>query len=620
VTANEPAATTATHQFELGCHVCREKEIAGVCHHCGLPFCAEHLPVASRPWYRIDREYHGLSLPKVHKDQAAVHCVRHRHAHFNWRPFYRSVALFAIAILAPMFYAYERNMRQPAWLIYLLALSLVILIVGWLADVVEERGNEPPLPLFGRGPSVKLREYMGGTVRLWPDGVYNSHITKHYGLIEFQLAPDGSEEKLRKALLRRYHLRHSRVLRTNAGFLVLEGKAHVAIQGSEMAALERRPHVLALEQTMEDHPFFPLDGAAQPHLLKPRYEFGFDRSLPVRLLPAVVSTDDSLGLELTVQLHTTPPQLLRGADVVVQELTLCVAPELADVQGHWPGATLPDPSFRCSEADHIPVLTWRDVELTTGSGARVKAATSGYHRAFFVRFDRAAPLWRSEVSGRLELRIDNRLLSGLTGAALFSPLGRRRDDLACTMHTVIKLNFTLSLDSLVVIQPYGMTTKRDYSGPVELETVLDLAARLSARGYYVKQLVEQTRGVLHREHAHEVDRSWTVAGRYYRGVFPVNFEVEVSCPGNAQRARSPEVVELMIRLDAHVSRGPTLDMLRGTQTSLIRICDEVFGRPPVPAPLIGPAATGPTPGTSGFSRLRGGPPQGEGGSIDNPDQ
>jgi len=250
----------------------------------------------------------------------------------------------------------------------------------------------------------------------------------------------------------------------------------------------------------------------------------------------------------------------------------------------------------------------------------VKAATSGYHRAFFVRFDRAAPLWRSEVSGRLELRIDNRLLSGLTGAALFSPLGRRRDDLACTMHTVIKLNFTLSLDSLVVIQPYGMTTKRDYSGPVELETVLDLAARLSARGYYVKQLVEHTRGALHREHAHEVDRSWTVAGRYYRGVFPVNFEVEVSCPGNAQRARSPEVVELMIRLDAHVSRGPTLDMLRGTQTSLIRICDEVFGRPPVPAPLIGPAATGPTPGTSGFSRLRGGPPQGEGGSIDNPDQ
>lgn len=620
MTANEQVATTAAHKSELGCHVCRKNDIAGVCHHCGLPFCAEHLPAASRPWYYIDREYYGLGLPKADEGETAVHCIRHRHERFSWRPFYRSAALFAVAILVPMFYVYQRDIRLPALLVYLLAVSLGILIPGWFADVVGDHGNEPPLPLSGRGPSVKLREFVSGTVHLWRDGLYEPYITKQYGLIEFQLAPHGSEDKIRKALLRRYHLRHSRLDRTHMGFLALQGKANVAIQGSEMAALERRPHVLALEQAAEDHPFFPLDGAAQPYLLKPRYQFHLDGGLPVRLLPALVSTDRSLGLELTVQLQTKPPQLMRGADVVVQELTLCVEPELAPVQGHWPAAVSPDPEYRCSETDHVPVVTWKDIGLLPDSEAPVKASSPGYHRAFFVRFDRAAPLWRSNVSGSLQLRIDNRLLSGLSGAVFFSPLGRRRDDLACTMHTEIRLNFTLSLNSLVVVQPYGVDTVRQYPGPAGLEKVLELADRLSARGYYVKQLVEHTRGVLHREQAHEVDRTWTMAGRYYRGVYPVNFEVEVSCPASAQHPGSPEVAVLKIRLEARVSRGPTYNLLGGTQTSLLRICDEVFGRtPPVGAPVVRPttraaqhatgavqftprdSGTGPTPGAPGYS-------------------
>lgn len=599
MTGNAEPERVAQYKLAVGCHVCQKSDIAGVCHHCALPFCAEHLPATRHPWYRIDPEYHRLELPRTEAAQGAVHCRHHSHQRFNWRPVYQSAFLSTLGLLLPVFYHYQNDVRPTTLLVVWLALSFIIFVLAFAADNYEDLANKPPLPLFGQGPTLNLREHVRGTIRLFRDGHYASSMSRQYGRIDFKLAPDPNAQKRQEAWRRRYQLRRSDESQVHAGFLALQGKANITLQGAEAAKHEWRPHILAFAGLTKDHPFFPLEGEPQSYDFAPQYQFVLDGGLPVRLLPALVPTGDSLGLELTVQLQTKQPYLLEGADVVVQELTLCVPPELLPVRGRWPAATLPGEEGRCQDAHHAPAVVWQSVKLLPESETPVRASTSGYRRVFFVGFDPRARLWEATVSGSLHLRVENRLLSGLSGAHFYSPLGRRRTDLACSLHTEIRLNYSLSLHSLRLSQSYAQRRQKQYDGPATYEKVLALARRVSERGYYVKQLVEYSSGVLNRDDEREVERSWSLSGRTYRGAYPVNFEIEVSCPESIRQRTEREEVLLTIQAEARVSPGPSRQLLAATVAELDRICDALFGDGPRARPLAasapGPNA-GPPPG------------------------
>jgi hypothetical protein len=574
----------ATYMYALGCHVCQNGDVVGVCHHCGLPFCGEHLPVSRRAWYRIDPEYRGLELAELPAGEGAVHCSRHRHDRFNWHPFYRSAALFVFALLLPTLYLYQNGIRPEASLLALFLLAAGVFMLGFVADYLAERASEPPLPLFGRGPSLALREFVSGHVRLHPNGSYRAEVRRSTGRLDFRLAPDGSEQRRREMLQRRYHLRSLSRVGTNAGFLALQGKAHLQLQGAESAALERQPHILALAGPANGHPFFPLDGPPQPFTPSPQYHFAVNGGLPVRLLPALVSSEGEqdrqreLGLELTVQLMATPPQLLAGAEVVVKELVLCVPPQMGPVRSRRPAALAPGEEVRCSGTDYTAALSWQNVELLQDAEAPpVRANTPGYHRTFFVRFARSELLRHATVTGHLVLRVEQRLLSGLSGALFFSPLGRRRDDLTCDGHTEVRVNFELSMDSLVVHTPLARERKRQYAGPASYGKVVQLSRGLNRNGYYVKRLVEHTSGVVNRDDSRQVDRSWTIAGRTYRGVYPIDFEIMVSCPEVARESLDGEVTMVELRADALVNRRACIDALDTSVRHLLLICDGVFG-------------------------------------------
>jgi hypothetical protein len=612
VSDGEGAATTARHKYTLRCHACLSSEIAGVCHHCALPFCAQHLPGVRRRWYRIDSEYQGLELPETDSN-IAVHCSRHFHQRFNWRPFYRSAAMFVLALLLPTFYLIQRGLPATAPLFALFALSAGVFGLGFAADLIEEMSSEPPLPLFGRGPSLELREVVSGQLLLERDGAYKVTTARTTGRIDFRVAPDGGEDRRRKALTRRYyrrsHTRHS----AHAGFLALMGQADIALQGAEIADLETRPHLLELSRTVADHPFFPLDGAPQRYTLTPQYHFVLDGGLPVRLLPALVSTENALGLELTVQVRTGRPQLLTGANVVVKELVLCAQPQLGPIMSRRPAAMAPGDETHCTESNYRPALSWHNVELLPDAEAPpLTAKTPGVHRTFFARFERDELLSYSTVMGHLVLLVENHLLSGLNGALFFSPLGRRREDLSYVSHTEIRVNFRLELDSLLITTPYDVEKKRQYPGTASFESVLSLSNQLLAIGHYVKQVVEHTSGVLERDDAREVDRSWTVAGRSYRGVFPIDYEINVSCPELKPLRHDGEVVMIQLRASALVGRGARLEMLGSTVTQLLTVCDQVFGAGISPRwgqplqPPSGPAA--PSPGVGPLRPFSGAAP------------
>jgi hypothetical protein len=369
--------------------------------------------------------------------------------------------------------------------------------------------------------------------------------------------------------------------------LALQGRAALAVVDDGSGVSERRPHIIALAEPGRGHPFFPLDGNPEPYAVQPQYDFTLPGGLPLRLLPALVSSENDLGLELAVQLLGKPPHALAGADVVITELWLCAPPELGDLRSVRPAATLPDDDARCESTGEPPAVCWRNVELVEDAEAPPGTGiTSGHHRTFFARFARGELLPQATLTGSLKLRVEQRLLSGVGDATLFSPLGWRRDDLSTNCHTEMAVNFELSLHSLLATVPLQREREREYDGPVSYRQVLELARRLNRSEYYVKRLVEHTAGTAHRGPAPSVERAWTVAGRCYQGIFPVEFELNVSSPD--RRAAAGGSTHVQLRADARASRGPSLAALQTSIARLEQLCDDVFGSDtaatPVPAP------------------------------------
>lgn len=577
-------ATVADHRLSIGCTVCGSREIVAVCHHCGLPFCADHLSRVTRPWYRIDPEFRGLGLEQTAMGSEAIHCPAHRHARFNWRPFYLSAALFVLALAFPAAYVIRTNARPSSTLLALFLGASAAFILGFAADLVEELRNVPALPVLGRDPAVEILEFLGGQIALRPDGHYQVNRTEAAGTVRFELAPTGAEARRRDALRRRYSpLRLGRV-QAMAGFLALRGKAHLEIQDDEDAALERRPHILALSRTAQDHPFFPLDGTARPYHANPRYQFALDGPFPVQLIPALVSAEGGLGLELTVQLRTAQPTLLDGAEVVVKELVLCAPEALDAVRSRRPATVEAPEDAGCGEPDTPMVIYWQGIPLQTGDDSSlVTAQTPGLHRTFFVRFEHSQRLPYTTLNGRLVLTVENRLLSGIQDALLFYPLGQRRE-LAATYRSEIHVPFRLSLAGLHVSTPLEREVHLSYPGSADYRQILNLVGALSEQGFYVKSVVEHAAAVAGRNQG-RYDHSWTLSGRRYEGVFPVNFEINVSCGPHAGAAG--DEVSVQLRVDAQVSRGDTLALFQGTIAELQAVCDRLFGSDTVtPAPLV----------------------------------
>lgn len=577
--------TVAGHKLSLGCTVCGSREIVAVCHHCGLPFCADHLSRVELPWYRIDPEFRGLGLEQTAMGSEAIHCPIHRHARFNWRPFYWSAALLVLALAIPAVYVFLNNGRPSPTLLVLFLGASAAFILGFLADLVEDLRSAPPLPVLGRDPAVQILEFLGGQIALRPDGAYQVNTTEAAGTVRFELAPTGAEPRRRDALRRRYSPLRLNRLQAMAGFLALRGKAHVEFQDGGGAALERRPHVLALSQTTQDHPFFPLDGSARPFQVNPRYKFTLDGPLPVQLIPTLVADQSGLGLELTVQLRTAQPGLLDHAEVVVKELLLCAPEALGAVRSRRPATVEAPEAVRCNEPDTPLAVYWQDISRQSDDDSSlVTALTPGFHRTFFVRFEHGERLPYTTLNGRLVLAVENRLLSGLQDALLFYPLGQRRE-LAATYHSEIHVQFRLSLSGLTITAPVERDVLRSYSGSLDYRQILSLVRTLSEQDFYVKSVVEHAAAVAGRNHG-RYDHSWTLSGRRYEGFFPVSFEINVSC-GEQARAAADEIA-VQLHVSAQVGRGDTLAAFQATVAALQEVCDRLFGasQTVTPAPQI----------------------------------
>ena len=163
--------------------------------------------------------------------------------------------------------------------------------------------------------------------------------------------------------------------------------------------------------------------------------------------------------------------------------------------------------------------------VESGSVARRRQTADGpLHRPFYIRFsENVSP--ETELVGRLHLRLRGRLFSGARGVDVYYPLGGRRADVRTRMWTDIYVDFRLHLNSLSFSSRKRTLLALAYPGVFPNHALMRrLVQRINDRGIYVKRLVESP---ARRSRTSKLNHHWDVVGRYYDGLFAVDFQIAI---------------------------------------------------------------------------------------------
>lgn len=146
---------------------------------------------------------------------------------------------------------------------------------------------------------------------------------------------------------------------------------------------------------------------------------------------------------------------------------------------------------------------------------------------FYVRFANQSLLKQRTVRGQLQVRLENKLLSGLEGVALCYPLGQARQDATISSHTVVSVGFHLNLHSLLFRGKCIFERKLHFGVMPDYRLIIALVQRLEEAGVYVKRVADHS-PQKDQAGAHLVGRAWQIDGRRHHQLCPLNFTLGVT--------------------------------------------------------------------------------------------
>lgn len=511
------------HAPQSRCHQCGSAEITHTCHHCGRLGCAHHVTatqtVAGHP---LSPEFRRLGIRR----KAGYHCADCAHA--------PSVALLAYgasggALLVIGIAVLLLNPAAGVALMVVGALASAGMFAYWYRH--RRRGPMLPLPVSPKITEVTLREEITGRITLSPDLTYRGCIEKAAGKVTAALLLGRRERSVLDRYRRSRRLAPGTDVPFTAGSLVLRGQAGIDLSG-DFPGL-----VIPLRGRTADYPVFTSDDPVPSPF---RTEFAYDlapdrkpRDAPVWITPAIASRSDRRALEIHIQWVDAglPGPSLELETVESLELRVPV---------HWgnaEGASRPGSmsAWGSDEGDQVlRTLEW--VQLRPDVQERRR------HRLeLVVRFEEQvipedpASQEQPAISGRLDA-VFTGTLSGLSSVRLYGPFGAYRPSFAAEKaRTRIVLDFELSLTGIryqeVQLLPDRQAAEAPSTGQSckfpgvipDDETVISLTDAISAASYYVKRVIENPPRSGAR--ASRVQRYWDIAGRFYEGVYPIDFQI-----------------------------------------------------------------------------------------------
>ena len=527
----------------VGCYRCGEAEIRSVCHHCGKVMCLEHSTKAFRQGGNrvheagdkdgkpASAEYGGLNLRPV---QAAVyHCKEHEHTVGQLGVLtILGIAIAVVGIIVTIF---------------ALVPGIVILLVGGgiaAYDIVKRYRDQassvttvPDFPLFPHVHEARVTEYLTGRVELEQDG-YASTVTSVSGEVTFSMTNAEWQTRLSK-YRSKFHLPDGVPVGFNAGFALLQGKSGLAFAKDQPLVLDEGNGVW-FRGSGTDHDLFAA-GHGRPegdwHPVA-RYEPQGSRKpaeIPLWIVPSLTPSSDQRALE--IDLHWTPlldddslgdggPEIEMFDLIRLEVPAACGLLESAEPSN---AATTPpdrDQPFR--------VIDWEQV--APKAEVQFRQLKDRGSRSLRIRFEKQIPA-NATVSGRIKATFRG-TLSGVTGIGLYTAGGgKSKTQLRPSAQTKVTVDFSINLDAVRyqadrVVPDESNADDNDKREPLKFpvipnhNVIIKLTNAISEDGYYVKSVVEHA-PFRDDSRTSVVNHVWDIAGRFYEGIFPVDFGIHV---------------------------------------------------------------------------------------------
>jgi hypothetical protein len=494
---------------EVRCYQCGSTDIRNVCHHCSRPMCAQHGSVIVRDRAtrgKLDglgtrpksREFAGLKLLPV---QAAVHhCEDH----------------------------YHRVGMLRAW-------------ISAASSVLRRRqgpGHEPPpLPVFPNVHTASVVERLTGTVRLTDTGYVSTPQTVEGKIVIGMTHARARWRETMGQYRKRHRLPADYPVKFAAGYAMLRGKAGLTFDAGQDAILPGRLG-LGFQGGVDGHELFGTKrGRPEGEWeLGVRYKLRKARTpqdIPLWIVPSLGATSDKRVL--VIDLYWNMPKV----DERRAELNQFVLIEF-QVPHQWGSLQHSSPPGAASSAPapgQPRIIRWRQHRPAIDGRRRPGSATA--RRSLTLRMEFEKPILdHPQLSGSLRATF-NRTLSGVTGIDFYLPGGGPVRHLAVKPRTEISVRFDISLSSLRYQERRAVPDDAKAAGEDEFRprsdefigvmpdyrTVIELTNAISADGYYVKTVVEDHPNRDPRDKTFK--RGWDITGRWYEGVFPINFIISL---------------------------------------------------------------------------------------------
>lgn len=513
-------ATVEQRTPNARCFDCGSSAVRGLCHHCWRPGCEKHVrPTPHWTELLFGREGSGPGL----KNTRARHCAECAHTRpGRWLEAGIAGAAVTVSGLAVL----AANMVLGAVLAGLGAGTT------WWAYAYVRRhsaraGGRLPVALHPKVSDLRVTERIQTQITLDQEGGYQVGRNPVKGTIEATLTYDRRDgQRLKRHRDQRGHRTRAEA-RYSAGALVPQIRPGPGELKTDLVITteEADPEILELAE----------DGApaAGRRTVTRDYSLPFPRELnvgPVWVTPSIAPESEKHVLELEIQWPDPGRAKHYKLEVdVVESLKLRVPVGWGKIEMVSHGMVTVAPAGSGDEGRPRQEITWTHL-VPDHDEADLRRMT------LTVEFEDEI-LAQDSVSGFLEVTMKG-TLSGIYGLQMYGALGEPRGGTArAGVKTRVTTKFSLSLANITYqavrvfpdrVTIDGVQGEDVIEGPTIPgdETIIELTNTLSDREFYVKRIAENPPRSGGK--ANVMHRSWDIAGRYYDGVYPVDFHMVVS--------------------------------------------------------------------------------------------
>ena len=522
---------------EVRCYQCGSTDIRSVCHHCSRPMCGQHGSVAvqertARP--SADTGAAGAPAePGASSGAGSPGAPGEELDGPDTRPVSRE---FAGLKLAPMRAAVHHCRDHDH------TVGLVRAGITAASGVLRRRqipAHElPPLPVFPDVNTATVVERLTGEVQLTDAGYVSVPQP-----VEGEIAIGMTHAQARwQETMGRYRKRHQLLedypVKFAAGFALLRGKAGLVFDAGQDAILPDGLG-LAFYGDVDGHDLFDAKrGRPQGEWeLSARYKLQpavAPQDIPLWIVPSLGPTSDKRVL--MIDLHWNMPEV-DGSRAELNQFEL-IEFQVPHRWGNLQASSPPGVASSAPAPGQPRIVRWRQHRPAADDRPR-RSGSATAPRSMTLKMEFEKPILdQPRLSGSLRATF-NRTLSDVTGIDFYLPGGGPVRHLDVKPRTEVSVRFDLSLSSLRyqehrAVPDTSEATEEDRFRPKSDEftgvmpdyrTVIDLTNAISADGYYVKTVVET-----HPHHdfrARIFNRRWDITGRWYEGVFPINFIISL---------------------------------------------------------------------------------------------